>query len=174
MDLKPSLFQVYQYHIPDDLTVSRVSANFLTLSLHGCSSSDLFSQHGFFYPSLRPHPQAAPHRSPAPVWLWLIQLGSGSCSPWGKFTQLTADQLFSSVLHGKKDHAAHMINNNRWGGEKKEDTRAQYGWIWWAKRVSVSLSAHFVSLEIWFYRTELLMKHVAENNTLMKTLGNSR
>ncbi len=54
-----------------------------------------------------------------PVWLWLIQLGSGSCSPWGKFTQLTADQLFSGVLHGKKDHAAHMINNNRWRGGKK-------------------------------------------------------
>lgn len=46
------------------------------------------------------------------VWLWLIQLGSGSCSQWGKFTQLTADQLFSGVLH-EKDHAAQMINNNR-------------------------------------------------------------
>ncbi len=100
-------------HPPPALLVSHPrwsdSGNFLTLSLHGCPSSDLFSTLLSVLILRR-----------APVWLWLIQLGSGSCSPWGKFTQLTADQLFSGALHGKKDHAAHMINNSRWRGKKKK------------------------------------------------------
>ncbi len=108
-------------HPPPALLVSHPrwsdSGNFLTLSLHGCPSSDLFSPHGFFSTLL-----SVLILRRAPVWLWLIQLGSGSCSPWVKFTQLTADQLFSGALHGKKDHAAHMINNSRWRGKKEKRT----------------------------------------------------
>lgn len=90
--------------------------NLLTLSLHVCYSSDLFA-----FPTLHIVSVLILMRLPPclSVSLWLIQLGSGSCSGWGKFTQLTADQLFRGVLQGK-DHAAQMMNNNRWGEKKKK------------------------------------------------------
>jgi len=145
---------------------------FLPFLLHGCNSSDLFTsslfQHHFFSALQILHVLIFGRLPPCvPMWLWLIQLGSGSCSRWEKFTQLTADQLFSGVLHGKEDHEAHMINNNWWGKKKIKGghKRALRMNVMSKKRVSVSLSAHLVSLEIWFYHTELLMKQILWQKT---------